>query len=58
VSSLDTEFIGLSVYTVELYPRTLDSTLFVASHDSQGYGGGILTDLHTGYLKNSKFKFK
>jgi hypothetical protein len=31
----------------QLYPQTLGS-LFVASYDSQGYGGGILTSLHTG----------
>jgi hypothetical protein len=31
----------------QLYPQTLGS-LFVASYDSQGYGGGILTDLHAG----------
>jgi hypothetical protein len=31
----------------QLYPRALGS-LFVASYDSQGYGGGILTRLHTG----------
>jgi hypothetical protein len=31
----------------QLYPRALGS-LFVASYDSQGCGGGILTRLHTG----------
>jgi hypothetical protein len=31
----------------QLYPRDLGS-LFVASYDSQGYGGGIVTSLHTG----------
>jgi hypothetical protein len=31
----------------KLYPRALGS-LYVASYDSQGYGGGILTRLHTG----------
>jgi hypothetical protein len=31
----------------QLYPRVLGS-LSVASYDSQGYGGGILTRLHTG----------
>jgi hypothetical protein len=31
----------------QLYPRALGSH-FVASYDSQGYGGGILTRLHTG----------
>jgi hypothetical protein len=30
----------------QLYPLALGS-LFVASYDSQGYGGGILTRLHT-----------
>jgi hypothetical protein len=33
----------------QLYPRALGS-LFVASYDSQGYGGGILKRLHTGQL--------
>jgi uncharacterized membrane protein YeiH len=31
----------------QLYPRALGSP-FVASYDSQGYGGGILIRLHTG----------
>jgi hypothetical protein len=31
----------------QIYPRALGS-LFVASCDSQGYGGGILTRFHTG----------
>jgi hypothetical protein len=31
----------------QLHPRAL-GFLFVASYDSQGYGGGILTHLHTG----------
>jgi hypothetical protein len=35
----------------QLYPQALGS-LFVASYDSKGYGGGILTRLHTG---NSDF---
>jgi hypothetical protein len=30
----------------QLYPRALGS-LYVASYDSQGYGGGILTRLNT-----------
>jgi hypothetical protein len=30
----------------QLYPQVLDS-LFVASYDSESYGGGILTSLHT-----------
>jgi hypothetical protein len=32
---------------VQLYPQTL-SSLFVASYDSQSYGGGIRTRLHAG----------
>jgi hypothetical protein len=35
----------------QLYPQTLGS-LFVASYDSQSYGGGILTCLHTGHSDN------
>jgi hypothetical protein len=34
----------------QLCPRALGS-FFVASYDSQGYGGGILTRLHTGFLR-------
>jgi hypothetical protein len=34
----------------QLYSQALGS-IFVASYDSQGYGGGILTRLHTGLLK-------
>jgi hypothetical protein len=34
---------------VQIYPRALGS-LFVASNDSQGSGGGILTRLHPGCL--------
>jgi hypothetical protein len=33
----------------QLYPRALGS-LLVASYDSQGYGGSILTSLHTDIL--------
>jgi hypothetical protein len=36
---------------VRLYPQTLGS-LFVASYDSQGYGGGIRTCLHTDGIEN------
>jgi hypothetical protein len=32
-----------------LYPQALDS-VFVASYDSQGYGGGIWPRLHTGWI--------
>jgi hypothetical protein len=31
----------------QLYPQALGS-IFVASYDSQGYGGGVPTRLHTG----------
>jgi hypothetical protein len=40
-------FISPRNRVVQLYPRALGS-LFVASYDSQSYGGGILTHLHTG----------
>jgi hypothetical protein len=33
-----------------LYPQA-PASFFVAFYDSQGYGGGILTHLHTGRLK-------
>jgi hypothetical protein len=41
-------FISPRNRVAKLYPRALGS-LFVASYDSQGYGGGILTLLHTGH---------
>jgi hypothetical protein len=38
---------GPHIYmVVQIYPRELGS-LFVSSYDSQGYGGGILSRLHT-----------
>jgi hypothetical protein len=40
-------FISLRNRVAQLYPRAQGS-LFVASYDSQGYSGGILTRLHTG----------
>jgi hypothetical protein len=40
-------FISPRNRVTKIYPRALGS-LFVASFDSQGYGGGILTRLHTG----------
>jgi hypothetical protein len=43
-------FISLRNSEAQLYPQALDS-LFVASNDSQGYGGGIRTRLHTGMPK-------
>jgi hypothetical protein len=41
-------FISPRNRVAQLYPWALGS-LFVASYDSQGYGGGFLTRLHTGY---------
>jgi hypothetical protein len=35
------------------YCLRFDTSLFVASYDSQGYGGGIRTRLHTGWLTQS-----
>jgi hypothetical protein len=40
-------FISPRNRVAQLYPQALDS-LFVASYDSQGYGGGIRTRLHVG----------
>jgi hypothetical protein len=37
-----------------LYPQALGS-FFVASYDSQGYGGGIRLHLHTGFLRPNFF---
>jgi hypothetical protein len=45
-------FISLRNRIAQLYPRELGS-IFVASYDSQGYGGGILTPLHTGELETN-----
>jgi hypothetical protein len=42
-------FISPKNGVVQLYPQALGS-LFVASCDSQGYGGGIRHRLHTGYI--------
>jgi hypothetical protein len=39
-------FISPRNKVAQLYPWALGS-LFVTSYDSQGYGGGILTSLHT-----------
>jgi hypothetical protein len=51
-------FISPSDRVAQLYPPAL-SSLFVLSYDSQGYGGGILTRLHTestvGFLNQSIF---
>jgi hypothetical protein len=43
-------FISPRNRVAQLYSRALGS-LFIASYDSQGYGGGILTRLHTGLRK-------
>jgi hypothetical protein len=40
-------FISPRTRVTQLYPQALGS-LSVASYDSQGYGGGIRTRLHTG----------
>jgi hypothetical protein len=42
-------FISPRNRVAQLYPRALGS-LFVVFYDSQGYGGGILSRLHTGYI--------
>jgi hypothetical protein len=39
-------FISLRNRVAQLYPQELGS-LFIASYNSQGYGGGILSHLHT-----------
>jgi hypothetical protein len=44
----DPVFIYPRKRVAQLYPPALGS-LFVASHDSQGYGGGIRSRLHTGF---------
>jgi hypothetical protein len=41
-------FISARNRVARLYPQELGS-LFVASYDSQGYGGGIRPSLHTGF---------
>jgi hypothetical protein len=42
-------FISPRNRVVQIYPQTLGS-LFVAFYDSQSYGGGIRTRLHTGWF--------
>jgi hypothetical protein len=44
----DPVFISPRNRVAQLYPQTLGSH-FVASYDSQGYGGGTGTRLHTGH---------
>jgi hypothetical protein len=41
-------FISSRNRVAQLYPQALAS-FYVASYDSQGYGGGIRTRLHAGY---------
>jgi hypothetical protein len=48
-------FISPRNRVAQLYPRALGS-IFVASYDSQGYGGGILTRLHTGLQTKWNYK--
>jgi hypothetical protein len=43
-----TVFKSPRIRVAQLYPQALDS-LFVASYESQGYGGGIRPRLHTGH---------
>jgi hypothetical protein len=38
----------------QLYPQALDS-LFVASYDSQGYGGNVRSGHHTGCLPSFNY---
>jgi hypothetical protein len=45
----DPVFISPRNWVVQLHPPAL-SSLFVASYDSQGYGGGIRPRLHTGTI--------
>jgi hypothetical protein len=52
---------GRSLYVprdrvAQLYPQTPGS-LSVASYESQGYGGGILTGLHMGKFKHYRVLF-
>jgi hypothetical protein len=37
---------------VQIYPQVLGSTFF-ASYNSQGFGGGIRTRLHTGFFTST-----
>jgi hypothetical protein len=48
-------FISPRNRVAQIYPRALGS-LSVASYDSQGCGGGILSRLHTGYPAKDKVK--
>jgi hypothetical protein len=50
-------FISPSNSVTQLYPQALGSP-FVASYDSQGYGGGIRPRLYTSYTETHKVKVK
>jgi hypothetical protein len=50
-------FVSPSDRVAQLYPHTPGS-LFVAFHDSQGYGGGILTRLHKGRRRDKETNMK
>jgi hypothetical protein len=45
-------FISPRKRVAQIYPQALGS-FFVASYDSQGFGGGIRIRLHEGYTTNS-----
>jgi hypothetical protein len=49
-------FISLRIRVAHLYPQALCS-LFVASYESQGYGGDIRTSLHTRLPATAKWPF-
>jgi hypothetical protein len=44
-------FISPRKWVAQLYPQAL-SSLFVSSYDSQGYGGGIRTRLHSNWSQS------
>jgi hypothetical protein len=50
-------FISPRNRVAQLYPQALGS-LFVASYNSQGHGGGIRTRLHMGFLKTDQVEVK
>jgi hypothetical protein len=50
-------FISLRNRVAQLYPQVL-GPIFVASYDSQGYGGGIRPRLHMGLRKPATIRFR
>jgi hypothetical protein len=50
-------FISPKNRVAQLYPQALGS-LFVASYDSQGYGGGIRPRLHTGVKQSRSGRYE